>query len=269
MPLIQLIVLAIIQGITEFIPVSSSAHLILAPLAIESWQDQGPLIDIAAHVGSLVAVVLYFKNETAMLVRGGVDTVLMRASGNRQLFLFIALATIPILIVAGVMVALDLIAVLRSPLVIGVASIVFGALLWHADRSSLSGGSIEHLNWRVVLGIGAAQSLAVIPGVSRSGITITAARYFGWSRKEAARFSMLLAIPTITAFGLFAGVELISEGADGGAAGALIVATLSFIAAYLAITIFMKMTERMSFTPFVIYRILLGLLLIYLAVMVN
>ncbi|MBT8473286.1 MAG: undecaprenyl-diphosphate phosphatase [Marinicaulis sp.] len=269
MPLIQLFVLAIIQGITEFIPVSSSAHLILAPIAIESWQDQGPLIDIAAHLGSLFAVFLYFRDETMMLFRGGIDTLLIRESDNRQLFLFIALATIPILIVAGAMVSLDLITALRSPLVIGVASIVFGGLLWHADRSSLSGGSLERLNWRVVLGIGAAQSLAVIPGVSRSGITITAARYFGWSRKESARFSMLLAIPTISAFGLFAGLELISEGSDGGAAAALIVAVLSFISAYLAISIFMKMTERMSFTPFVIYRILLGLALIYLAAMVN
>ena len=255
MPIIQLIVLAIIQGITEFIPVSSSAHLILAPLAVDGWQDQGPLIDIAAHVGSLFAVFLYFRDETAMLFRGGIDALLMRESENRKLFLFIALATIPMLCVAAAMVWFDLVTALRSPLVIGAASIVFGILLWHADKTTVSGGSIDQLNWRVVLGIGAAQSIAVIPGVSRSGITITAARYFGWSRKEAARFSMLLAIPTIAAFGLFAGIELASGGDNSDAAGALIVAVLSFIAAFVAIHIFMRMTERMSFTPFVIYRI--------------
>ena len=115
MPLIQLIVLAIIQGITEFLPVSSSAHLILAPLAVDSWEDQGPLIDIAAHIGSLGAVLIYFRQETAMLFRGALDAVRMRSSDDRKLFFFIAGATIPILTIAAVIVTRDLTTALRSP----------------------------------------------------------------------------------------------------------------------------------------------------------
>ena len=265
MPILQLIVLALIQGITEFLPVSSSAHLILAPLAVESWEDQGPLIDIAAHVGSLFAVFLYFRNETGMLVRGGVDTLRWRASDDRKLFLFIAGATIPILMFAAVFVALDLTSALRSPVVIGWTSIIFGLLLWHADRSPAAAHGLARIRWREVMTIGAAQMLAVIPGVSRSGVTMTAARYLGWTRTEAARFSMLLAIPTISAFGAFAGLELIRDGAGASFAAAGFVAVLSFAAAYAAIAVFMRLTQRMSFTPFVIYRVALGVALLVFA----
>ncbi len=265
MPIIQLIVLAVIQGITEFLPVSSSAHLILAPLAVESWGDQGPLIDIAAHVGSLFAVLIYFKTETAILVRGGVDTLRWRESEDRKLFLFIAAATIPIIVVAAVFVLFDLTEALRSPMVIGVASIVFGALLWHGDRAPAEKEGLSRITWREALTIGAAQALAIIPGASRSGVTMTAARYLGWTRSEAARFSMLLAIPTIAAFGLFAGLELVSEGAGANMAQAGVVAALSFLSAYVAIFAFMRLIQKISFTPFVIYRILLGVVLIYFA----
>ena len=265
MPIIQLIVLAIIQGITEFLPVSSSAHLILAPLVVDSWDDQGPLIDVAAHVGSLGAVLLYFRTETAMLFRGGIDTLQMKNTPDRQLFLFIAAATIPIICVAAFMVLFDLTSALRSPYVIGATSIIFGALLWHADRKPAVTSGLERLSWREVLSIGAAQALAVIPGVSRSGITMTAARYLGWTRSEAARFSMLLAIPTILAFGMFAGLELIRDGADAAVSGALIVAVLSFLSAFAAITIFMRLIQTMSFTPFVLYRLALGILLLLFA----
>jgi len=265
MPIVQLIVLAIIQGITEFLPVSSSAHLILAPLAVDGWEDQGPLIDIAAHVGSLVAVLFYFKNETAMLFRGGVDTLRFRASEDRKLFLYIAAATIPIIIAAAIIVGLDLASALRSPMIIGLASIFFGLLLWHGDRKPAVKEGLERIGWREVLMIGAAQALAIIPGASRSGITMTAARYLGWTRTEAARFSMLLAIPTISAFGLFAGLELISVGAGASLTGAVIVAVLSFLSAYVAILVFMQLTHRMSFTPFVIYRVGLGAALLLFA----
>lgn len=266
MPILQLFILAIIQGVTEFLPVSSSAHLILAPLAVDQWEDQGPLIDIAAHVGSLFAVLLYFRTESLMLIRGGMDTVRFRPGNDRKLFLFIAGATIPILVAASVFVLMDLTAALRSPVVIGWASIIFGALLWHADRGRVKeNAGVESLNWQGAITIGATQMLALVPGVSRSGVTMTAARYLGWSRPEAARFSMLLAIPTISAFGLFAGFDLIKDGAGAGLSAAAFVAALSFVAAYIAISIFMKLTQRMSFTPFVIYRIALGVLLLAVA----
>lgn len=259
MPIIQLIVLALIQGVTEFLPVSSSAHLILAPAVVESWRDQGPLIDIAAHVGSLGAVLLYFRAETGMLFRGGVDALRFRASEDRKLFLYIAGATVPILAAAAVFVLLDLTEALRAPEIIGAASIVFGLLLWRADRAPAEKEGLDRIGWREALTIGAAQVLAIIPGVSRSGITMTAARYLGWTRPEAARFSMLLAIPTIMAFGLFAGLDLAAEGARASVAAAAIVAVLSFLAAFAAIAAFMRLMQRISFTPFVIYRVALGI----------
>lgn len=265
MPLVQLIVLAIIQGLTEFLPVSSSAHLILAPLAVEQWSDQGPLIDIAAHIGSLGAVLIYFHRETGMLFRGGIDTLRFHASDDRKLFLYVAGATIPILLMAAVIVTLDLTSAMRSPYVIGWASIIFGLLLWHSDRSPAQKDGLDRIGWREALMIGGAQMLAIVPGVSRSGVTMTAARYLGWTRAEAARFSMLLAIPTIMAFGLFAGLDLVRDGAQANISAALIVAALSFVSAYAAIAVFMRLVQRISFTPFVIYRVGLGVVLLVFA----
>lgn len=265
MTLIQLIVLAIIQGITEFLPISSSAHLILAPIAVGGWDDQGPLIDIAAHVGSLIAVLIYFRNETAMLVRGGADTLRFRASPERRLFLFVATATIPLLMAACVIVAAGIIDQLRSPVVIGLASIVFGGLLWHSDRRPAVHDGLQRITWRETLAIGAAQALALIPGASRSGVTMTAARYLGWTREEAARYSMLLAIPAISALGAFAAIDIVRSGGGATAMAALIVGVLSFATALAAIAALMTLTRRISFTPFVIYRLVMGVALLAFA----
>lgn len=265
MPLIQLIVLAIVQGITEFLPISSSAHLILAPLIMD-WQDQGPLIDLAAHLGTLAAVMLYFRRETVTLTMGGVDTLRLRDTPARRLFLLLSAATIPTLIFGGALVALGLDEALRSPHLIGVTSIVFGLLLWHADRRTAEPAhAVETLTWRAALTVGAAQMLSLIPGTSRSGVTMTAARYLGWSRVEAARFSMLLAIPVTMAFGLVAMIRLASDGGGENLAAGLIVAALSFAVALAAIAFLMKWLQRMSFLPFVIYRVLLGVALLFLA----
>ena len=259
MPIIQLIVLAIVQGITEFLPISSSAHLILAPLLVDGWSDQGALIDVAAHVGTLAAVMLYFRSETGLLVRGGIDTALFRKTDDRKLFLLVAVATIPVVFMGAVFALTGFIDVIRSPYVIATTSIVFGALLWHADRAPTEKEGLTRITWRETMTIGLAQMLSIVPGTSRSGVTMTAARYMGWSRTEAARFSMLLAIPTIAALGLFATAKLVADGSDGDMTAAAIVAILSFLVALAAIAIFMKMTRTMSFTPFVIYRILMGL----------
>ncbi|MEM9168822.1 MAG: undecaprenyl-diphosphate phosphatase [Pseudomonadota bacterium] len=269
MPLIQLIVLAVIQGITEFLPISSSAHLVLAPLAVDGWSDQGPLIDIAAHVGSLGAVLLYFRSETAMLVRGGIDAITFKDTSDRRLFLVLAVATIPIVALAAVLVPTGVIDAMRSPYVIGWASIGFGVLLWHGDRRrsdrAPAADAIAQVGWAPALAVGAAQMLALIPGASRSGVTMTAARYLGWSRREAARFSMLLAIPTILVLGAVAGLKLVNDGAEATTQAALVVAGLSFLAAYASIAVLMRMTRSMSFTPFVIYRLIFGALILFYA----
>lgn len=265
MTLVQLIVLAVIQGITEFLPISSSGHLILAPAFVDGWNDQGPLIDIAAHVGTLIAVMIYFRRETAMLWRGGIDTLSMRASDDRKLFLFIATATIPLLLGGALVVSTGIIDLLRSPWVIGIASIVFGLWLWTADRKPAEKEGLSHFTWRDVLMIGAAQALALIPGASRSGVTMTAARYLGWTREESARFSMLLAIPSIGALGFFATIEIIRDGTTATAGAAAFVAVLSFVMAYLAIAVLMELTRRISFTPFVIYRVIMGIVVLAFA----
>ena len=265
MPLLQLIVLALVQGITEFLPISSSAHLILAPLLVDGWTDQGPLIDVAAHVGSLGAVLLYFHKETASLIRGGVDTLAIKDTPDRRLFLLVVAATLPILVLGAAAALSGLIDAVRSPRVIGLAFIVFGLLLWHSDRRPAAKTDLKSLTWRDALSIGAMQVLAIIPGASRSGVTMTAARYLGWSRTEAARFSMLIAIPTISASGLFAGVSLFRDGAQAEIADAATVAALSFVSAFAAIAIFMRLTRSVSFTPFVIYRLVVGVALLVFA----
>ncbi|MEO0320547.1 MAG: undecaprenyl-diphosphate phosphatase [Pseudomonadota bacterium] len=267
MPLIQLLVLALVQGITEFLPISSSAHLILAPTVVDSWSDQGPVIDVAAHVGSLGAVLIYFHRETRMLAAGGIHTLTQKATPARTLFLRLVAASLPLLAVGFILGITGLVDQLRNPLVIGVASIVFAIVLWFSDRSTVNRTkTIDKLTTGDAMCVGVAQMLALIPGASRSGVTMTAARYLGWSREEAARFSMLLAIPSILALGMFAGLDLITGRTDTASPlAAFVVAVLSFIAALLAIHVFLTLTRRISYTPFVIYRIIMGAALIVFA----
>ena len=192
MPIEQLILLALVQGITEFLPISSSAHLILAPMLTGS-EDQGALIDVAAHLGSLGAVLLYFRQETGMLVRGALAALRFKLTDESRLFLYIAAATIPVIAAAAALVLLDATEAMRSPAVIAWTTIVFGVLLYLSDRTAERSHGLADLTPLRVGLIGLAQAIAIIPGTSRSGITITAARFLGFSRPEAARFSMLLA----------------------------------------------------------------------------
>ena len=259
MPLLQLALLALIQGLTEFIPVSSSAHLILPAQLIEGFEDQGTAIDVAAHVGSLGAVLLYFREEVGALVRGALDVPRRRPGADRTLFLALLTATVPFLVVAPAFALSDAAETLRSVEVIAWASIGFGVLLWLADRMPAPKHVLpERLG--PALAIGAAQCLALIPGTSRSGITITAARALGFDRTQAARFSMLMSIPAIGASGAYLALDAAEEGVAWAAAG--VVAALSFVSAYAAIGLFLRLTRSASFTPFVAYRIALGVVLL-------
>jgi undecaprenyl-diphosphatase len=259
--LLELIILALIQGITEFLPISSSAHLILPSALIDGFEDQGAMIDVAAHVGTLFAVMLYFRRDVARLLVGATHLVSQKPSEERQLFTVIAIGTLPFLLVATMVALSGVDEVLRSPVVIAWASIGFGILLWFADRQPETKTG-DPSTWKAALAIGLAQCLALIPGTSRSGITITASRFLGFERREAARFSMLLAIPAVGASGLYAGYNLLSEGDPGNLYAALLIAVLSFGAALLAISLFLKASERFSFTPFVVYRVALGLIIL-------
>ncbi len=253
---INLVVLALIQGITEFLPISSSAHLILVPVFTD-WPDQGPMIDVAVHVGTLGAVLLYFRRDVWAMVKGISRLGDSARVPGARMFFHVVIATIPV-VVAGAALAQYGLEGLRSPALIGWTMLGFGLLLYLVDRLNMTIRAVEHMTAAHALIIGAAQVLALIPGTSRAGITMTAARALGYERAEAARFSMLLSMPTILAAGVLIGYELYrASDVDIGVTAAL-AAGLSFISALAVIGLMMAWLKRASFTPFVIYRVALG-----------
>ncbi len=267
MSLLHLILLAIIQGLTEFLPVSSSAHLIL-PAKVLHWEDQGPLIDLMAHLGSLGAVFVYFRKDVAKMIAGGFDLLAMgkprQHSQNAKLAMNIIVATPPVLIVGAIMAFSGLDEKVRNEYVIAGAFIVFGIILWLSDIYGKKIKSVDIMSWKGAAVIGLAQTIALIPGTSRSGITMTAARALGYTRPEAARFSMLMAIPVIMVGGAYAALKLATEGQGAGSlTDAALVVVLSFFAAWAAIAVFMKLVARVSFLPFMIYRVAVGGLLLW------
>lgn len=260
MELWQTLMLAIVQGLTEFLPISSSAHLIL-PSQLLGWPDQGLGFDVAVHVGTLLAVILYFRQDVARLTTAWVvDSVNRRTGPDSRLAWCIILATIP----AGLLGLLldDFISTeLRSGLVIATTTVVFGLLLWWSDVAGRREKDMQQLGWRAALIIGLAQALALIPGTSRSGITMTAALFLGFERESAARFSFLLSIPLIAAAGLLKTLEFL--GADGQVPwGDIAIGTLvAFVSALICIHLFLRFLERLGLLPYVIYRLLLGAVL--------
>lgn len=262
MDIYHLLLLAIIQGLTEFLPVSSSAHLIL-PAQLFGWQDQGPLIDVMAHFGSLFAVIIYFRKEVGEVLIGLTDLVRAKLNKGSALALHLILATPPALMVGAAMHFSGVDEMIRSPLLIACTFIIFGVVLWLADIKGARVRNIDTLTWKEAIGLGLAQTLALIPGTSRSGITMTAGLAMGLTREEAARFSMLMSIPIIGAGGLFALLSLITGG-EGSASlmDGLIVAGLSFITAYAAISVFMRFVSRIGMFPFMVYRVVLGVALL-------
>lgn len=265
MDIFQLLVIALVQGITEFLPISSSAHLILIPV-VTGWADQGLAIDVAAHIGTLAAVMLYFRHDVGRLAAGARDAVLRRRSAEARLLVQIAVATLPV-VVAG-FVLKDMIATdMRSPLLIAATTAGFGLLLFAADRRADDArGGIETLSWTAVLLIGLAQALALVPGVSRSGITMTAALFLGLRRTDAARFSLLLSIPTTAAAGTLGAADLWQSGDAALQTDALVVAVFAFASAFAAIAGLMAWLRKASFLPFVVYRLVLATILVGLIV---
>jgi undecaprenyl-diphosphatase len=261
MDLWHTIVLGLAQGLLEFLPVSSSAHLILIPRFL-GWPDQGLAFDVAVHVGTLAAVILYFREDLAVMsrdwmvsIRGGPLT-----PGGRLAWGVLA-GTVPAG-VAGLLINAEVEGRLRSPDIIAFATLGFGLLLWWADRRGRRLRDEHTLTWKDVLAIGAAQALSLVPGTSRSGITMTAGLAMGLDRRGAARFSFLLSVPIILFAGAFKTTELLwgAETVDG--ITLLIGAFTSGTSAYLTINYFLKLVDRMGLAPFAIYRIGLGLLLL-------
>lgn len=261
----NLLLIALIQGITEFLPISSSAHLILLP-SLTSLDDQGQVIDVAAHVGTLCAVVLFFRSDvklalggTLRLLRGKADTP------GARLALCLIVGTIPVVIAGLILSVTGLSDAIRSVAVIGWAMIIFGVLLYWADQKGPAEKTAGQWSLKDAVKMGMWQAVALIPGTSRSGITITAGRMLGYKRTDAARLSMLMSIPTIIASGTLLSLDVIASGDTGTLRDIGIVVAMSFAAALLALTLMMRLLKSVSFTPYVIYRIALGAVLLWIA----
>lgn len=262
MTLFQLLIVAIIQGVTEFLPISSSGHLILLP-KLTGGPDQGLAIDVAVHFGTLFAVVLYFWSDvraaargTLRLAQGKVDTP------GAYLALCLILASIPAVIVGLIIKLTGFDEAMRSTAVIGWTMLTFGIVLYWVDKT----GSTDRPagKWTIpdALFMGLAQCLALIPGTSRSGITITAARRLGYDRESSARLAMLMSIPIIIASGVVLSADVIGQANWTLMRNASIAAGFSFLAALAALVFMMRLLRSISFTPYVIYRVILGLVLL-------
>jgi undecaprenyl-diphosphatase len=258
MDIIQAVALALLQGLTEFLPVSSSAHLILLPVLL-GWEDQGLAFDVAVHVGTLTAVVAYYRKDLIQIVSAWSQSLIGKeATDNSRLAWYVILGTIPVGLV-GITLPDVIETVLRSPVVIAGATIVFAFLLWYAEKRSKEERSTVTLMDAIVIGL--FQAIALIPGTSRSGITITAGLLTGLKREYAARFSFLLSIPTIALAGMVKGLELYQSTEPVMWSFISIGAILSSVVAYLSISWFLKLLDKVGMMPFVYYRLALGIFL--------
>lgn len=260
--MIQIIVLALIQGLTEFLPVSSSAHLILGS-RIFGWSDQGLVFDVATHLGTLFAVLFYFRVELANMLLAWLqpadtaERISKRATGA-----YLVAASVPVILVGGL--AHGWVeAWLRDVRIIAVTTLVFGLLLWLADARSRRTGQLGDFRFSTAMMVGMAQVLALIPGVSRSGITITAARALGFSADAAARFSFLLSIPVIAAAGGYGVLRMFLNQTELDWTQFGLAILFSAVAGWLCITGFLALVKRLGLLPFIIYRLLLGVVLVF------
>lgn len=265
MSLFHLFLVAAIQGLTEFLPVSSSGHLILLP-ALTGIDDQGQTIDVAVHIGTLFAVVIYFWSDVKMglagvprMLTGRTDT-----AGSRLAFL-LAIATIPVIVIGLILNVTGLDDALRGVAVIGWTMLIFGVVLYVTDQRGATKKTSPDWTLKDAVIMGFWQALALIPGTSRSGATISGARALGYGREDAAKLAMLMSIPTIFASGTLLGLEVAGDANWALARDGAIAAGFAFVAALFALTLMMRLLKSISFTPYVIYRIILGIVLLIYA----
>ncbi len=260
---LQVWVLALVQGLTEFLPISSAAHLILVPV-LTAWEDQGLAFDVATHVGTLVAIVAYFRREIVTITQAWFRQVGGHgATPESMLAWAVIFGTLPAAL-AGLAFAGVIEHSLRSPLVIATTTIGFALLLWLADWRGRGTRDEFSIRWRDIAIVGGAQALALIPGTSRSGVTMTAALLLGFSRKAAARYSFLLAIPIIALAGAYETLKLVQSPPDQVHWPQLFAgAVIAGIAAWLCVHWFLKLIERIGMLPFIVYRLILGAFLLW------
>lgn len=262
MTLVQIIVLSLIQGLTEFLPVSSSAHLILGS-KVFSWPDQGLVFDVATHLGTLLAALVYFRHDIWKMVTPWLSSD-NRDEASRKLGLTLVVASIPAIVAGGLLHGLVETA-LRDIRVIAFSTIGFGLLLWWADARFSHSKVLGEMNMKSGFIIGLAQMLALVPGTSRSGITITMGRMLGFNADSAARFSFLLSIPVIAAAGAYGVLRMILNEASIDWFQFSLAILLSALAGWLCIAAFLVLLQRVGLVPFVIYRLALGVVLLWIA----
>lgn len=261
MTFVQIAVLALVQGLTEFLPVSSSAHLILAGQAL-GWLDQGLVFDVATHLGTLIAAIVYFRRDLGRMVQGILRRHAVQEDTHRRMAWMLLAASVPAL-VAGYFAAGWIGSQLRNPVIIAYSTLLFGVLLWVADRVGQQRIRFGGIRMRQALVIGLAQVLSLVPGTSRSGITITAGRFLGLDREAAARFSFLLSMPVIAAAGGYGALQVAGGQAGISWTAFIIALMLSAITAFICIWAFLALMRRISLLPFVIYRLALGLVILW------
>jgi undecaprenyl-diphosphatase len=252
----QIIVLAFVQGVTEFLPISSSGHLILVP-KIFHWQDQGFVVDVMTHLGTLFAILIYFWRDVAHIVRGALELLKGKITDEGRLAIYIVLATIPAIAFGIFLKELGYTDLERNVAVVAWNTIVYGILMLVADMVGPQNRTMANMTLGSALLIGVAQALALIPGTSRSGVTMTAGRFLGFTRPDCARFSFLLGIPATAGAIVFTIGDAMASG-EGITMDAVYCAALTFVAGILAIAFLMNLLRRISFLPFVLYRMVLG-----------
>lgn len=266
MPLHHAIVLAIVQALTEFLPISSTAHLALFPWFL-GWKDPGLTYDVALHAGTLVAVLVYFWQLWLDMLRAAVplgNPAKPEVKQNRRLFWYLVVATIPAGL-AGLLFEHAAETKLRNPMIIGTALIVVGLLMWTGDRVKTHSIQLNQVSFRDSLLVGLSQAIAVIPGVSRSGITMTVGLFRGMTRETSARFSFLLSTPVIGGAALKEGVDMVQAGLTPDMVIPFVVGTaVSGLFGYLVIAVLLRYLERGTFKIFIVYRIVLGVLVLLL-----
>ena len=267
MPFFHIVILALVQGITEVLPISSSAHLLLVhELLGDTGQQENLIMDIALHVGTLAAVLIYFRRDLINVAKSlprylrSIGKGAAKNDGEKIIINVIA-ASVPV-VIAGFLIHIYDPAWARSLTITPWSLIAFGILLWLVDRFRPAQSSIREMTWKQAVFIGFAQTLSLVPGTSRSGITMTAARWCGFSRTEAARFSLFMAIVAISGAGVIGGIGLLEENNTQLTYDAFIAATVSCGASFVAIVYMMRWLARATFTPFVIYRIALGIMIL-------
>ena len=259
----QAVVLALVQGLTEFLPISSSAHLVLPPLLLD-WPDQGLAFDVAVHVGTLSAVLLYYRFDLARMATAWAGSLAGRGSSeDSRLVWYLGLATVPAGLV-GLFAGDFIEGNLRTLPVIAATTLLFGILLGVADRGAQAQTAARALTLPIALLIGCAQAFAPVPGVSRSGVTITAGLLLGMRRQDAARFSFLLSIPVILMAGSYKTLQLAQQTGPVDWGSILLGTLVAAVSAYLCIHFFLRLIERIGMLPFVVYRLLLGACLLVL-----